>query len=65
VPCWVATAPLMDDTLDWEAHGFYRTASENDPGSAPFYNFGRGSQALYHQSQGLKQMAISVRCVRD
>ena len=48
-----------------EAHGFYWTASENDPGSAPFYNFGRGSQALYRQSQGQKQMAISVRCVRD
>ena len=32
---------------------------------APFYNFGRGSQALFRQSQGEKQMAISVRCVRD
>ncbi len=48
-----------------QAHGFYWTASENDPGSAPFYNFGLGSQALYRQSQGEKQMAISVRCVRD
>ncbi len=48
-----------------EAHGFYWTASENDPASAPFYNFGKGGQALYRQSQGEKQMAISVRCVRE
>ena len=48
-----------------EAHGFYWTASENDPASAPFYNFGKGGQALNRQSQGEKQMAISVRCVRD
>ncbi len=48
-----------------EAHGFYWTASENDPASAPFYNFGKGSQALYRQSEGEKQMAISVRCVRE
>jgi uncharacterized protein (TIGR02145 family) len=48
-----------------EAHGFYWTASENDPISAPFYNFGKGSQALYRQPQGQKQMAISVRCVRE
>lgn len=48
-----------------EAHGFYWTASEHDPDSAPFYNFGKGSQALYRQPQGQKQMAISVRCVKD
>jgi uncharacterized protein (TIGR02145 family) len=48
-----------------EAHGFYWTASENDPITAPFYNFGKGSQALYRQPQGQKQMAISVRCVRE
>ena len=47
-----------------EAHGFYWTASDNDPGSAPFYNFGKGGQALHRQPQGEKQMAISVRCVR-
>ena len=47
-----------------EAHGFYWTASENDPTTAPFYNFGKGSQALYRQPQGQKQMAVSVRCVR-
>ena len=47
-----------------EAHGFYWTASENDSASAPFYNFGKGGQALHRQPQGEKQMAISVRCVR-
>jgi uncharacterized protein (TIGR02145 family) len=48
-----------------EAHGLYWTASENDPATAPFYNFGKGSQALYRQPQGQKQMAISVRCTRE
>jgi uncharacterized protein (TIGR02145 family) len=48
-----------------EAHGFYWTASDNDPGSAPFYNFGENGQALHRQPEGDKQMAISVRCVRD
>lgn len=48
-----------------EAHGFYWTASENGPASAWFYNFGQGSQALYRQSGGEKQMALSVRCVRE
>lgn len=48
-----------------EAHGFYWTASEKDPVSAPFYNFGSGGRALYRQRGGEKQMAISVRCVRE
>ena len=48
-----------------EAHGFYWTASENDAITAPFYNFGKGSLALYRQPQGQKGMAVSVRCVRD
>jgi uncharacterized protein (TIGR02145 family) len=48
-----------------EAHGFYWTVSENDPTTAPFYNFGKGSQALYRQGQGPKQRAISVRCISD
>ena len=48
-----------------EAHGFYWTVSENDSITAPFYNFGKGSQALYRQPQGEKQMAVSVRCVRE
>jgi uncharacterized protein (TIGR02145 family) len=48
-----------------EAHGFYWTASETDPITAPFYNFGKGSHALYRQPRDEKQMAISVRCVRE
>jgi uncharacterized protein (TIGR02145 family) len=48
-----------------EAHGFYWTASENDPITAPFYNFGKNSRALYRQPQGQKLMAIAVRCVRQ
>jgi len=48
-----------------EAHGFYWTASDNDPSTAPFYNFGKGGHALNRQPQGQKQMAISVRCLRD
>lgn len=33
-----------------EAHGFYWTASaNNDPGSAPYYNFAQGGQALHRQ----------------
>jgi len=48
-----------------EAHGFYWTASDNNPRSAPFYNFGQNGHALHRQPQGEKQMAISVRCIRD
>jgi uncharacterized protein (TIGR02145 family) len=48
-----------------EAHGFYWTASESDPASGWFYNFGRGGQALHRQSGGEKQRAFAVRCVRE
>jgi uncharacterized protein (TIGR02145 family) len=48
-----------------EAHGFYWTASDTDLRSAPFYNFGRNAHALHRQPQGDKQMAISVRCLRE
>lgn len=48
-----------------EAHGFYWTGSESDATTAPFYNFGKGSQGLYRQPSGAKQMAVSVRCIRD
>jgi uncharacterized protein (TIGR02145 family) len=48
-----------------EAHGFYWTASESDPASGWYYNFGRGGQALHRQSGGEKQRAFSVRCVRE
>src|SRR5687768_5884180 len=44
-----------------EGHGIYWTASENDSTTAPFYNFGKGSEALYRQPQGQKQMGMSVR----
>jgi len=48
-----------------EAHGFYWTASENDPASAWFYNFAHGGPSLNRQSEGEKQRAFSVRCVRE
>jgi uncharacterized protein (TIGR02145 family) len=48
-----------------EAHGIYWTVSENDPITAPLYNFGKGSRALYRGPQGQKQTAVSVRCVRE
>ena len=48
-----------------EAHGFYWTASESDPASGWFYNFGRGTQALHRQNGGEKQSAFSVRCLRE
>lgn len=48
-----------------EAHGFYWTASETSGGHAPFYNFGKGGQALHRQAEGDKQMAASVRCIRE
>jgi uncharacterized protein (TIGR02145 family) len=48
-----------------EAHGLYWTVSENDQITAPFYNFGKGGQALSRQPQGQKQMAVSVRCIRE
>jgi uncharacterized protein (TIGR02145 family) len=48
-----------------EAHGLYWTASDNDPHRAPYYNFGQNGQALHRQPEGEKQMAISVRCVRE
>ena len=48
-----------------EAHGLYWTASDNDSASAPVYNFGKGGGALHRQPQGDKEMAISVRCVRE
>ena len=48
-----------------EAHGLYWTASDNDPASAPYYNVGRGGGAFHRQPQGEKQMALSVRCIRE
>jgi uncharacterized protein (TIGR02145 family) len=48
-----------------EAHGFYWTASESDPGMAWFYNFGKGGLAFHRQREGEKPRAFSVRCVRE
>jgi uncharacterized protein (TIGR02145 family) len=48
-----------------EAHGFYWTASASAATSAWFYNFGKGGLSLNRHRDGHKQMAISVRCVRD
>ena len=48
-----------------DAHGLYWTASETDQGRAKFYNFGLGGLSLSRHLQGSKQMAISVRCVRE
>ena len=47
-----------------EAHGVYWTISENNAVTAPWYNFGKGSQALFRGAQGDKRMAVSVRCIR-
>ena len=48
-----------------EAHGFYWTSSETIPGSAWFYNFGKGGLALNRQREGEKARAFSVRCVKE
>ena len=48
-----------------EEHGFYWSASESSPGNAWFYNFGKGGLSLNRQREGNKQMAVSVRCVKD
>jgi uncharacterized protein (TIGR02145 family) len=47
-----------------DAHGFYWTASETDAANAWLYNFGQ-ARFLNRHKDGEKQMAISVRCVRD
>ena len=46
------------------AHGFYWTSTEYDSTNAWFYNFGIGSTLLNHHT-GDKQMAVSVRCIKD
>jgi uncharacterized protein (TIGR02145 family) len=38
-----------------DAHGFYWTASESDPASALFYNFGKGGLALHRQADGRRR----------
>jgi uncharacterized protein (TIGR02145 family) len=48
-----------------EAHGFYWTVTQDGPGSAVFYNFAKGKQSLFRQSEGEKARAFSVRCVAE
>ena len=48
-----------------EAHGFYWTATDSDSTSAYYYNFAKGSQALFEQDGGEKTRAFSVRCVKE
>ena len=60
-----AVLPGAASTHGWKRTGFYWTASESDSASAWLYNFGKGSLALYRQREGEKEMAISVRCVRE
>jgi uncharacterized protein (TIGR02145 family) len=47
-----------------DAHGFYWTSTEGGTGMAWFANFAKGSQALYIQSDGEKERAFAVRCVK-
>ena len=47
------------------AHGFYWTSTETDSLNACFANFAKGSQSLYHQNDGEKNRAFSVRCVKN
>jgi len=47
-----------------EEHGFYWSASETNPRTAWFYNFGKGGRSLNRHREGAKEMAVSVRCVK-
>jgi len=49
------------------AHGFYwtSTSTESNNNTAYFYNFAKGSKALYQQYDGEKERAFSVRCVKS
>lgn len=48
-----------------DAHGFYWTASENEPSMAWFYNFGKGALFLNRHRDGEKAWAFSVGCVEE
>jgi uncharacterized protein (TIGR02145 family) len=48
-----------------DEHGFYWSSSETTPGTASFYNFGKGGLSLNRHTGGAKEMAVSVRCVKD
>jgi uncharacterized protein (TIGR02145 family) len=47
-----------------EAHGFFWTASESNSASAWLYNFGQ-ARILNRHSDGEKERAFSVRCLRE
>src|SRR5262245_22475516 len=51
------------DRLD--AHGIDWSASDSGSATARFYNFGKGGQAVSRHAQGQKQMAVSVRCIKE
>ena len=46
-----------------EAHGIYWAASDTGSATAILYNFGR--LGLSRHVQGQKQMAVSVRCIKE
>ena len=48
-----------------EAHGFYWTATEGEPGLASLYNFGKGGLILNRHRDGDKRQAFSARCIRE
>jgi uncharacterized protein (TIGR02145 family) len=48
-----------------DAHGFFWTATESAQTTAWFYNFGRGGLILNRHGDGLKAMALSVRCISE
>ena len=47
------------------AHGFYWTATETDSDNATFANFASGGKALFLQTEGEKERAFSVRCIKS
>jgi len=57
--------PGDDSYARINAHGFYWTATENDTSTAYFYNFAKGSGKLFIQTDGEKNRAFSVRCIKD
>jgi hypothetical protein len=46
-----------------EAHGFYWTATETDPNSAWFYNFGKGGALRRGLHQIVRTETARVRCL--
>ena len=48
-------------THDWKP----TDSTGRHPGNAWFYNIGKGGLSLHRQREGNKDMALSVRCVRE